>query len=117
MKTTSKYYQRISPQLQAVFDKLEEADRIARDVACGEFESLSNDGIMAVASEAESAFETWLLQVIGDATYGEMLLQDPMQSLCAARDRSEENDRPPTDEEAREIYHEDKMDHLRAMGG
>lgn len=110
-------FKRMTPQLKAFVDHLVEVDQCAVDIALGEYVSISNEGMTGAASKAENACETWLLQVIGDATFGELLLQDPVQSLCAARDRLEENDRPLTRSEWREIHAEDRMDDLRARGG
>ena len=87
-------YSGITPQCEAMLNKLVAADKIANDIACGEHESYSTEGIMAVASEAEINTEKWMIEVIGSAEFGELLLRDPMQNLCAARDRLEENDRP-----------------------
>ena len=94
-------FKRMTPQLKAFVDRLVEVDQCAVDIALGEYVSISNEGMTGAASEAENACETWLLQVIGDPTFGELLLQDPVQSLCAARDRLEENDRPVSREQAK----------------
>ena len=91
---TSKYYQGISPQLIALFDALEKAERIANDIRCGEWESLSDESIMSVANEANQAGETWILEVLGDPSSGDIIIEGPMSTLAMARDRLEEDDRP-----------------------
>ena len=90
----SKYYQGISPQLIALFDALEKAERIANDIRCGEWESLSDEGIMSVADEANQAGETWMLEVLGDPSSGDIIIEGPMSTLAMARDRLEEDARP-----------------------
>ena len=90
----SKFYQGISPQLMALFDALQEAERIADDIRCGEWESMSDEGIMSVANEANQAGETWMLEVLGDPSSGDIIIEGPMSTLAMARDRLEEDARP-----------------------
>ena len=87
-------YSGITPQCKALIDALVSADRIAQDIACGEWESLSDEGIMSVADEAHQAGERWILEVLGDPSSGDIIIEGPMSTLAMARDRLEEDARP-----------------------
>ena len=87
-------YTSVTPQCKALIDALVSADRIAQDIACGEWESMSDEGIMSVANEAHQAGETWMLEVLGDPSSGDIIIEGPMSTLAMARDRLEEDARP-----------------------
>ena len=108
-------YSRVSRQLHETIRLLVELDNVAADLACGDSVMHTPESIHRFQSLIDHASHKWCTEVLGgsDAFY----IDDGIQCLKALLERNIEADRPPTDEEAREIYHEDKMDHLRAMGG
>lgn len=108
-------YKNVTPQMKALFDKLALLDSVAVDLALGDSVTHPPERLGWLQHDIDEVSHKWCTEILGgnDAFY----IDDGIGCLKALLERNIEADREPTDEEAREIYHEDKTDHLRAMGG